>query len=107
MNHRLTELAERRARLVAQAETQRATLAQNMQLWRTPLAIADQGLAAVQYVRSHPALLIGAAAFAVAVRPNRASGWLQRGWVAWNVIRKIREARGLGSSTGTGGASSR
>ena len=96
MNHKLTELAARRARLVAQAEAQRATLAQGMQRWRAPLAIADQGLAAVRYVRSHPVLLVGAGVLLVALRANRAAAWLQRGWVAWKVIRKIREARSLG-----------
>lgn len=96
MNHKLTELAERRARLVAQAEAQRVTLAQSMQRWRKPLAIADQGVAAVRYVRSHPALLVGAGVFLVALRPKRALAWLQRGLVAWKVLRKIRAARGLG-----------
>lgn len=96
MNHKLTELAERRARLVAQAETQRTTLAQSVEPWRAPLAIADKGLAAVHYLRSHPALLVGAGVFLVALRPNRAVAWLQRGWVAWKVIRKIRGARSLG-----------
>jgi len=96
MNHKLTELAKRRARLVAQAETQRTALAQSMEPWRAPLAIADKGLAAVHYLRSHPALLVGAGVFLVALRPNRAVAWLQRGWVAWKVIRKIRGAHSLG-----------
>lgn len=90
MNHKLTELAERRARLVAQAEAQRATLAQSMQPWRAPLALADRGLAVLRYLKSHPALPIGAAALVAILRPRGAVRWMQRGWVLWGVLRKIR-----------------
>jgi len=92
MNPKSTELAQRRARLVAQAEAQRTTLAQSIAPWRGPLALADRGLAALRYLRSHPVLPIGAAAMVVVLRPRRAVKWLRRGWVFWGVLRKLRGA---------------
>jgi len=97
MNPKSIELAERRARLVAQAEAQRTALAQGIAPWRGPLALADRGLAALHYLRSHPVLPIGAAAMVVALRPRRAVKWLQRGWVLWGTLRKIRVAMRAGS----------
>jgi len=44
MNEKLLRLAERRERLIAQAAAQRVALAQSIEPWRIPLAVADQGL---------------------------------------------------------------
>lgn len=90
MNGKLRRLAERRSLLIAQAEVQRTTLALNMAPWRARLALADRGLAAVRYVRSHPALLVGAALLVAVLRPRRTGTWLQRGWLAWQIGRRLR-----------------
>jgi hypothetical protein len=87
MTQKLIELAERRARLIAKAEAQRATLAQSVQPWRRPLAVVDQGWAAI---KRHPALVAGAAVMLVVWRPRNIGKWLRRGWVAWQVVRKVR-----------------
>jgi hypothetical protein len=92
MNERLQRLAERRQQLVARAAVQRAALAQHIEPWRTPLALADRGLAAVRYVRRHPGLVIGAAALLAVLRPTRAGRWLQRSWVLVSVVRKLLRA---------------
>jgi len=55
MNEKLIRLAGRRERLVAQAAAQRMALAQNIEPWRKPLARADQRLAALRYIKRHPA----------------------------------------------------
>jgi len=60
MNKKLILLAERRERLIAQAAAQRMVLAQNIEPWRVPLARADQGLAALRYIKNHPAWVVGA-----------------------------------------------
>lgn len=90
MNARLTELAERRATLVARAATQRAELSQAAAPWRGPLAVADQGLAAVRYLGSHPALLAGVVALVAALRPMRAAKWLRRGWLVWRMALAVK-----------------
>lgn len=90
MNEKLSRLAERRERLVAQAAAQRMALAQNIEPWRQPLARADRGLAALRYIKSHPAWIVGGAALLAIVRPGRAGNWLTRGWVAWKMLQKLR-----------------
>jgi hypothetical protein len=90
MNRKLTRLAERRKLLIAQAEAQRALLTYNLAPWRERLRLADRGISAVRYVRSHPALILGAALLIAALRPRRAGTWLQRGWLAWQIGRRLR-----------------
>lgn len=89
MNEKLIRLAERRKRLVAQAAAQRMTLAQSIEPWRLPLARVDQGLAALRYVRNHPAWIAGGVLLA-AWRLGRTGKWLQLGWVAWQMRHKLR-----------------
>lgn len=90
MNRRLTALAERRRLLVAQAALQRVTLAHDMRPWRTRLALVDQGVAALRYAGRHPAILVVAALLLVALRPRPVGRWLQRGWLAWRIGRRLR-----------------
>jgi hypothetical protein len=90
MNHELTRLAERRRRLVAQAAAQRAVLAHELEPWRARLARVDQGVAAFRYVAHRPALIVGAVLLLAALRPRRAGKWLQRGWLAWQLGRRLR-----------------
>jgi hypothetical protein len=92
MKQRLAQLAERRRRLVAQAAAQRTALAHDLQPWRARLALVDQGVAVVRYVGRHPALIAGAVLLLVALRPRQAGKWLQRGWVAWQLGRRLRRS---------------
>ena len=90
MNEKLTLLAERRAQLVAQAEMQRTVLAQSIEPWRTPLAWADRGLDALRVFRRHPVWLPAGVATLAALRLDRLGKWLQRGWLTWQVVQKLR-----------------
>jgi hypothetical protein len=90
MNKKAILLAERRERLVAQAAAQRMTLAQSIEPWRIPLARVDRGLAALRYIKSHPAWIIGGIVLLAALRPGRAGKWLGRGWVTWQMMHKLR-----------------
>ncbi|HBU28746.1 MAG: hypothetical protein A2X71_05855 [Thiobacillus sp. GWE1_62_9] len=89
MNKKLDRLAERRSLLIAQAEAQRTALAHNLVPWRARLALADRGIAAVRYVRSRPGLLLAATLLVAALRPRRVGTWLQRGWLAWQIRRRL------------------
>jgi len=93
MNEKLSRLAERRERLVAQAAAQRTVLSQNIEAWRVPLVLADQGLAALRYVKSHPVLTMGGVALFVVLRPRHIGEWLRRGLVTWQIMNKIRGRR--------------
>jgi hypothetical protein len=90
MNQKLAQLAELRRQLVAQAAAQRTALARNLEPWRPRLALVDQGVAVFRYIGRHPLLLGGAALLLVAWRPRRAGKWLQRGWLVWQVGRRLR-----------------
>lgn len=90
MRKKSTQLAERREHLIAQAAAQRLILAQNLAPWRAPLARVDQGLAVLNYLKHHPAWIIGAGAALTALRPGRAFKWLRLGWVSWQSWRKLR-----------------
>ena len=93
MNEKLIRLAERRERLVAQAAVQRMTLAQNIEPWRIPLARADQGLAALRYIRHHPVWIVGAGMLLAALRLKRIAKWLRRGGISWLLVSKLRGNR--------------
>lgn len=90
MNKTLIRLADRRERLVEQAAAQRVQLAQGIEPWRVPLARADQGLAALRYIKRHPAWMVGGGILLATLRLGRIRKWLQRGWVAWQVVHKLR-----------------
>ena len=91
MNEKLLKLAQRRERLVLEAAKQRVQLAQAVEVWRVPLALAEQGLAAISFIKKHPILM--AASTAVLVRLVRKSfmgKWLGRGMMAWRLVRKLQ-----------------
>jgi CHAD domain-containing protein len=90
MSEKLHRLAERRERLVAQAAAQRMALAQSIEPWRIPLAVADQGLAALRFLKRHPAWIVGGGILIAALRPVRVVKWLRRGWVAWQILHNLR-----------------
>ena len=90
MNSKLTQLAERRERLIAQAAAQRMVLAQNIEPWRTPLAIADQGLAALRYLKSRPVWIIGGGILFASLGQGRIGKWLRRGWMTWQIVNRLR-----------------
>ena len=90
MNAKLIELAERRTTLVARAATQRVELSQTLAPWRGSLAVMDEGLVAVRYIRNHAALLAGVVAFVAALRPLRAAKWVRRGWLVWRMAVAVK-----------------
>ena len=89
MNEKLTHLGERRERLIANAEAQRNALAQNVESWRRPLMLADQGVAAIRFIQRHPFWMGSVVILLTALRPGRFGEKLRRGWIAWQVIRKL------------------
>ncbi|NTV96402.1 MAG: hypothetical protein HGA75_13470 [Thiobacillus sp.] len=92
MNEKLTQLAEHRARLIAQAAHQRTDLAQIIEPWRGPLAWADLGLDMLRVIKRRPVWVVGGVAVlgVMGLRLNRLGKWLQRGWITWQVVRKLR-----------------
>jgi hypothetical protein len=90
MSNKTQQLSLRRERLSAQADAQRAALGRAIEPWRTPLALTDQGLGALQYVRQHPQWLVGGVLLLAVLRPRGLGKWLGRGWVSWQLLNKLR-----------------
>ncbi|MEQ1592550.1 MAG: YqjK-like family protein [Thiobacillaceae bacterium] len=92
MNRKLTQLAAHRQQLIAKAAAQRTALRQDLVPWHARLALVDRGVAILQYVGRHPIMMLGAAILLAALRPQRSGKWLQRGWLAWQVGRRLRRS---------------
>lgn len=90
MNNKLTSLAKRREHLIAEAATQRLMLTQHIEPLRATLVLADRGLAAVRYIKSHPAWMVSASlVFLTVMRSSQVGKWLQLGWLVWQVLRRL------------------
>lgn len=93
MNNKLLLLAQRRERLVLEADQQRMRLAQAVEAWRGPLALADQGLAAISFIKSHPFYVAGISAVIVRLfRKSFIGRWLSRGKLALQLVRKLQSS---------------
>jgi hypothetical protein len=91
MNRNLKKLAERRQLLIAQIASQRMSLTHNAHSWLKPLSIADKGLVVLRYIKNHPLLIAGdGVALLTMARPSGIGKWFRRGWLAWQVIKKLK-----------------
>jgi len=88
MNEKLLGLAQRRGELLARIAVQREEMAEIEAEWNAPLALADQGMAAVRFLRHHPLLVAGAIAF-VAIRRHSMAALMWGVWRVWKGYRDI------------------
>lgn len=97
------ELARRRADLLSRSSVLRDELARQATVLDAPLGMADRTLAAARWLRDHPAVVAGAVAVTVVLRPRRAWRWSRRAWALVGLYRRIQPAlapflRGLGAT---------
>jgi ElaB/YqjD/DUF883 family membrane-anchored ribosome-binding protein len=90
MKKKLASITERRHRLVTQAAEQREALAKSIQPLHKGFSLADKSLKIAGYVKEHPILIMGIAAFIGMLKPTRAVKWLRRSWIASLAIRGLR-----------------
>lgn len=88
MNKHMLEVMQRRGELLAKIAAQREQVAEIGTCWQVPLALADQGLAAVRFARSHPVLMGGVAAL-IAVRRRGVLGMVKGAWRLWKTYRSV------------------
>lgn len=86
MNERMLELRQRRGELLARIAVQRGQLVEVISRGEVPLALADQGVAAVRFLRGHP-LLVGGIAALLVWRRNGMAGLFRRSWLLWKGYR--------------------
>jgi hypothetical protein len=79
---------QRRGELQAKIAAQRGQLAEIGARWQTPLAIADQGVAAVRFMRANPVLVASVAALLV-IRRRGTAGLMIGMWRVWKAYRSF------------------
>ncbi len=80
----------RRQRLLTRSAELRVTFAGQVQVLKTPLALADQVSAGVQWLYRHPGWPLGALVALAVVRPRRTLRWATRLWWAWTSLRRAQ-----------------
>ncbi len=86
MNSQMSVVMQRRGELLARIAAQREQVAEIGVRWQAPLALADQGLAVVRFLRSHPVLVAGVVALFV-IRRRGVVGLVKGGWRVWKGYR--------------------
>jgi len=100
---RLLDLAERRARLIERARSEREALGRVLASSDTVASVLGRALRFVEGIEHKPLIAAAAAALLVALRPRRAFGWLMKGWSVWRLYRGARRfwqrLAGVGAGT--------
>jgi hypothetical protein len=84
------EPRQRQQELLLRSTQLRLTLAQQTQVFRKPLAIADRGCELIQVLANKPFWPLGGALLLLALRPRRALAWGARLWWAYRSYRQAR-----------------
>ena len=106
----LLRLAERRARLVERAQTERESLAALLARGDGAADWLAAGGRLLDELRRQPLLAAAGAVLLFALRPRRALGWLLKGWSAWRMVRGAQrwwQRIAAATATGTTAASAR
>jgi hypothetical protein len=91
---KLNGLAARRELLVMQIAAQRLQIANNIEVWREPLAFVDRGLKVICYFKRHPILAAGASLSIISMmRASCALKWVQNGWMAWRLLQQLKSKK--------------
>jgi YqjK-like protein len=88
MDNRMYALMQRRGELLARIESQREQVSVIGAHLQTPLALVDQGMAAVKFLRSRPLLVAGMAALMV-LRRRGVVGLAKSAWRVWKGYRQL------------------
>ena len=89
LRSRHLELAQRQQQLLLRSAELRASLGQQARVLQTPLALADQVRAGLQWLRTHPIWPIGALLLIALKRPRRALLWASRVGIGMDVYKKV------------------
>ena len=84
------ELALRQQRLLVRSAQLRLALAEQTQVFKKPLAVADQARTVLQWLYRNPQWPVGALLVLLVLRPRRAIVWGGRLWWAWGRFKRAR-----------------
>lgn len=86
---KLVEIARRKERLIARAESQRAAIAANFRQLQGPIGVVDRGLEIVRFLRRHPLLVAAVIAAVVAFRRRGLDSVASRALSVWRIWRSV------------------
>lgn len=100
----LKEILERRARLVAEADSQRTALAVHLAACGSVLTVVDRGITWARWLRARPYVVVALVTAIAVLRPKLALAWSVRAVTLWRAGRFLYEAvkRLAGPSPTTG-----
>jgi len=84
----LLEIAERRARYVERARTEREHVATLIARSDGALTWIDTGRRMLRELGRRPLIVVAVVALFVALRPRRTMKWLATGWSLWRLYRR-------------------
>jgi hypothetical protein len=90
VNPKLLELALRKQRLQMRAESQRAELLVGVEAVEGVLARVDRLRDGISWLRHHAPAVSILVLVLLALRPRFTLRWLRRGWLGWQVFRRLR-----------------
>lgn len=82
-------LQRRREQLLMRSAALRVRSRHEAQALEAPLALADQGLHALRWLRANPEWPLAAIGVWVVLGPRRALRWAMRGWWLWRGARRV------------------
>lgn len=92
MTPRQIELALKKQRLQMRSAVLREQLSRYATMARPAFAFADRGRATWRWLRRHPIIPVAISVALLVARPYAALRWAQRGFLAWQAVRKVRGA---------------
>lgn len=100
----LEEIRERRARLIAEADSQRKALAGELAACGSVLTVIDRGITWARWLRARPYVVVAAVTAIAVLRPKLALLWSVRVVTLWRAGRFLYESvkRLMGPSQTTG-----
>ena len=88
----LEDILERRARLVAEADSQRQTVARELAACHRVVVVADRGIAWAGWLRARPYLVVAAVTAIAVMQPKLALAWSARLITLWRAGRFLYDA---------------
>ena len=85
------ELVLRQQRLMVRSGELRLTLKDQTQIFKKPLAVADQARSGFQWLSHNPQWLLSALLLLVILRPRRTIIWSGRLWWTWKTYKQAKK----------------
>lgn len=84
------ELILRQQQLLVRSAQLRLNLADQIQVFKRPLAVVDTARGGLRWLQANPQWSLSALALLVVLRPRRALVWGRRLWWAWRTLKRAQ-----------------